>query len=145
MFELRRARQFAEDQIVRMEFAGTPFRTALLAGLIAAGCVDSGLPGKNMPLEEARVKPPVYQTYDSGHAMAPIHFGDHDWMVAGAPLSIADGLLTPIEGAGDNLFALATDTEPYSRLYVRTDHGLLPLAPVPVQGEMPAAAEAEHH
>lgn len=131
---------------MRTEFTGTPFRTALLAGLIAAvGCVDSGLPGKNLPLEEARVKPPVYETYDSGHPMAPIHFGDHDWMAAGHAVNIADRLLAPVAGAGDNVFVLATDNEPYSRLYVRTDHGLIPLAPVPVQGEMPAAAEAEHH
>lgn len=131
---------------MRTVFASAGIRTAVVAGLVAAaGCVDSGLPGKNLPLEEARMKPPVYQTYQSGPVAGPVHYADRDWMVAGAPLSIADELLTPVAGAGENVFALASDAEPISRLWVRTDKGLVPLAPVPVQGEMPAAAEAEHH
>jgi hypothetical protein len=58
---------------------------------------------------------------------------------------IGDALLSPVPAAGADVFALASDTGDHARLYIRTDAGMVPLAPVAVQGEAPPAAEAEHH
>lgn len=115
---------------------GTGIRIALLAGLIA-GCVDSGLPGKNLPFEEARTKAPVYRTYDDAHRAGPVHYGGRDWLAAGPPIRLASSLLTPVPAAGPGVFVLATEHAPHGRLYLRTNAGLVPMAAVPVQGAIP--------
>lgn len=117
----------------------------LLVGLTAAACVDSGLPGKNLPLEDARTKAPVYETYDAAHRAGPVHYDDLDWLAAGPPQHIASSLLTAVPEAGVDVFVLAGESGPHARLYLRTEDGFVPLAPSPVQGDAPPAAEAEHH
>jgi hypothetical protein len=130
--------------IVRTDLLRTGVPVALLAAL-AAGCVDSGLPGMNLPLEEARTMAPVYPTYDAERRAGPVHYDDLDWLVAGPAERIADALLTPVPTAGPTVFALVTDAGHHTRLYVRTEAGMVPLAPVAAQGEAPPAAPAEHH
>jgi hypothetical protein len=130
---------------VRMQLVITGVPSALLAGLIAAGCVDSGLPGENLPLEEARMKAPVYQTYDAEHRAGPVHYDGLDWLAAGPPQPISTSLLTAVPDAGAGVFVLANRSAPHARLYLRTENGFVPLAPAAVQGEAPPAAEAEHH
>lgn len=127
-----------------MESLRTGIPTAFLACVLAAGCVDSGLPGENLPLEDARTRPLHYDLYDENAAPAAVHYDGLDWIVAGPALTIADGLLTAVPDAGDGVFALTSDGEHHKRLYLRTTEGLLPLASVPVQGEAPAAGTVEH-
>jgi hypothetical protein len=131
--------------IVRIELLRTGVPLAILAGLVAGGCVDSGLPGENLPLEDARTRPLVYDLYDEGQHVGPVHYDDRDWLVAGPAIMIGDALLSPVPAAGADVFALASDTGDHARLYIRTVAGMVPLAPVAVQGEAPPAAEAEHH
>lgn len=129
---------------MRTELLRTGVPVAILAGLAAVGCVDSGLPGENLPFEEARTKAPVYDLYDEGHT-GPVHYDGLDWLVAGPAVRIGEALLSPVPAAGTDVFALALDTGDHARLYLRTEAGMLPLAPVATQGEAPPAAEVEHH
>jgi len=93
---------------------------ALLAAT-AAGCKDSGLPGRNTPLAVADTAGWTYPAYDMGATHA-IRVWDHDWMVAAPALRIpADLLVEVARDRGRDIFALVTDTEPYSRLYLEED------------------------
>jgi hypothetical protein len=85
----------------------------------AAGCKDSGLPGRNTPLAVADTIGWTYPAYDMGTTHA-IHVWEHDWMIAAPAIRIPDDLLVAVarDGARE-VFALVTDTEPYSRLYLR--------------------------
>jgi hypothetical protein len=97
-----------------------------------AACRDSGLPGKNLPLEEARTRVFPYSVYDAAENVAPVRFQDRTWMVAGPPVSMDARLLRALEGEGERaVFALATDSEPYTRLYVRVDTRYAPMAATP--------------
>ncbi len=107
-------------------------RTAAILGSLAllAACVDSGLPDKNLPLDQATIRPFRYQVYDASRDVAPVRAMDRDWRPAGPATSIPESLLTRV--ATDNnrdVFALATETAPYSRLYVKADGGgFVPMA-----------------
>jgi len=101
---------------------------AISAILVFAACRDSGLPGKNLPLEEARSRVFPYSTYDAASNVAPVKIQDRTWMVAGPPISIDARLLRAVAGADREVFALATDSEPYTRLYVRVDRRYAPMA-----------------
>jgi len=91
---------------------------ALLAGT-AAGCKDSGLPGRNTPLAVADTAGWTYPAYDMGTTHA-VRVWEHDWMVAAPAIRIPDDRLVEVAKDGDReVFALVTDTEPYSRLYLK--------------------------
>ena len=108
----------------------TGLRAALGLGILSAtACKDSGLPGKNLPVAEAESKPMEYALYDGSLNVAAVRFGDHDWLAAGPTEQIQEQLLTRVgEDGGRDVFALLTDRAPYTRLYVRDDHGFVPLA-----------------
>jgi hypothetical protein len=127
MFEVCSARQSTEVEVVRGGSAGRVGAGALV--LLAIGCVDSGLPGKNLPLEEARTRPFRYEVYEA-RAVEPVRIEDREWVAAGAPMQIPPRLLTPVTPDG-NVFALTTDASPRSRLYLRSETGYIPLAPAP--------------
>lgn len=111
---------------------GTVIRAGIGAMIITfVACRDSGLPGMNLPLEEAQAKPPPYVLYDAAGNVAPVRFADRDWRTAGPVERINEQLLVRVTvDAGRDVFALATDPEPHSRLYVRSAQGFVPLAPV---------------
>ncbi len=104
-------------------------RTCVAAAIVltAAGCRDSGLPDRNLPLEEAEQRALHYSLYEAAPAGAIVHDGA-EWVVAGLPMKISAGLLVPIDVEGGEAFALATDAAPHDRLYVRSGEGWIPLA-----------------
>jgi len=106
-------------------------RAALgLAILSVAACTDSGLPGKNLPLDEAESKPMEYSLYDGASNVPAVRFGDHVWLAAGPTEQIQEHLLARVgDDSGRDVFALVTDPAPHTRLYVRDGHGFAPLAP----------------
>ena len=109
--------------------AGRPglwLATALLAS--TAACVDSGLPGENRPLEEARTRTYGYSVYDASASIGPITVTNRVWMAAGPAVQVESRLLTPVT---TEVFALASDAEPYSRLYLRRGGQYVPLAVTP--------------
>jgi hypothetical protein len=113
---------------------------ALLALVAASGCKDSGLPGRNTPQAEAEQAAWSYPAYEAGKTPA-VHVGGEDWLVAGPPIRIPAALLVSAGQDGDReVFALAADPAPYTRLYVLGASGYSPLARAPKQGEVPAAA-----
>jgi hypothetical protein len=120
--------------------------TAMAGAIGLGGCVDSGLPGKNLPLEEARVKPFRYSVYDATGNLPAAEVNGQTWRAVGPPEPVAAALLVPVVATGaHDVFALATDRLPYDRLYVRTGTMYSPYARV--DGGTPGAqpAEAAHH
>ena len=117
----------------------------VLVAIAAAACVDSGLPGKNLPIDEARNRLPAYNTYDASLDIEPVHFEGRDWMAAGPASPIAMNLLEAVVMGEREVYVLATDEAPYGRLYLRTANGFTPLAPAPLAGNPPPAETAEHH
>jgi hypothetical protein len=103
---------------------------AALGFALAAGCVDSGLPDRNLPLEEAEHRPFRYQVYDvRPEAEAIVHHDDSDWAVAGAAERIPASALVPAGAGGSQaLFSLASDAAPFDRLYMESEGGWIPLA-----------------
>jgi hypothetical protein len=102
-----------------------------LLGLAAAGCKDSGLPGRNTPVAEAERTAASYIVYENAAAPA-VTLGDQRWMAAGPPIRIPARMLVPVgRDAARDVYALASDPEPYTRLYVKSAGGLTPLARVP--------------
>jgi hypothetical protein len=103
--------------------------TAILLALTA--CRDSGLPGKNLPLDEARTKPFRYSVYDANADLPAAQVDGRTWRAAGPAESIPAGLLVPVEaGGGREMFALATDSPPRARLYMKTGDLYTPFAAV---------------
>jgi hypothetical protein len=99
--------------------------------LVLAGCRDSGLPGENLPLEEARTKPFRYSTYDAHADLPSAEVDGRTWRAAGPAEPIPAVLLAPVEaGAGKEMFALTTDPAPYTRLYLKTGDMYTPYAMV---------------
>jgi hypothetical protein len=103
---------------------------AAAAGLVlVAGCVDSGLPGENLPVEQARTKPLAYAVYDSTLDIPPVTVDGRVWMPAGPAEPIPAGLLVQVATDGDRtVYALTSDPEPYARLYVRSGENHVPMA-----------------
>ena len=100
---------------------------AVLAAAVA-GCKDSGLPGRNTELAVADTAGWSYPAYEAGSTHA-VRVWDQDWMVAAPAIRIPADLLVEVARAGQReVFALATDTEPYSRLYLREAEGYAPMA-----------------
>jgi hypothetical protein len=92
---------------------------AVLLAAASAGCKDSGLPGRNTPIAVADTASWTYPAYDKG-TTHPIRVWEHDWLIAAPAIRIPAGRLVEIARDGDRqVFALVSDTEPYSRLYLR--------------------------
>lgn len=111
--------------------AGRVGTMAILSLIAAAGCVDSGLPDRNLPLETARERPFRYPVYDGSANIPPVTYAEQTWRAAGPPIDIPDRLLTRVSGAtgAEAVYTLVTDAAPIRRLYVRTDSRYVPLAP----------------
>ncbi len=105
--------------------------------VVAAGCRDSGLPDRNLPLEEAEQRALLYPVYEPAAATA-LQYDGSDWVVAGRPLQIPASLLVPVSAEGGEAWALATDAPPRDRLYVRAADGWTPLARALGAGEAAA-------
>lgn len=89
----------------------------LLAGTVA-GCVDSGLPDRNLPREEALNRTYSYPAYQASPTSEVWDFGGRRWQALGTVETIAPTLLRQVANAnGTVLFALNTDPEPYTQLY----------------------------
>lgn len=110
---------------------------ALAGALAGAACVDSGLPGKNLPLEQAMQKAPPYTLYETATPTEPMAAGiavaGRAWTGTSAhhpPLGLVPGSELParylsqigaIEGAA--VYALAWDESPFDHLYARLPAG----------------------
>lgn len=103
-----------------------------LAGLVMmAGCKDSGLPGRNTPVAEAEQTAWSYPAYEAAGTNA-VRIAEQDWMVAGPPIRIPADLLVAVgQDGGHEVFALATDPAPYTRLYLAEGGAWKPFARVP--------------
>ncbi|NLG63356.1 MAG: hypothetical protein GX539_14055 [Candidatus Cloacimonetes bacterium] len=109
---------------------------ALLA-VMSRACVDSGLPGKNLPLDVARFREWSYPLYEA--AVTPsglpdlVSFDDATWALQAATRTEA-GLesalernpqfLRPVSGGEAQFLALTWDQSPYNRLFLRAPSGL---------------------
>jgi hypothetical protein len=117
-----------EAELVRRGTIGCLGAAVAMVAMLG-GCRDSGLPDRNLPLEEARTRPFRYSVYEPA-SVPPVRVADRDWIAAGLPMSIPQRLLTPVTPDG-NVFALASDASPWTRLYRRSAAGYTPLAPLP--------------
>lgn len=109
---------------------------ALLA-VLSSGCVDSGLPGKNLPLDVARFREWSYPLYQE--AVQPsglpdlVSFDQGTWALQAAPFAEAGlesalqrnpQLLRPVSGGEAQFLALSWDQPPFDRLFLRAPSGL---------------------
>ena len=109
----------------------------MAGALTLTACVDSGLPGKNLPREEAMRVPPPYPLYERASANQPLAAGigvaGRAWLgVAGAaaPYGLtarrelpASMLASVGQVAGASIYSLAWDEPPFDRLYGRLPTG----------------------
>ena len=100
---------------------------AAVAALAAAGCRDSGLPDRNLPLDQAEQRALPYSLHEPAPA-GGIRYDGAEWVVAGRPMQISASLLVPVEVEGGEAWALATDAPPRDRLYVKSGDAWTPLA-----------------
>jgi hypothetical protein len=89
--------------------------TMALVGLSA--CKDSGLPDRNLPIQEARQREYGYPVYERAPDATAVAAAGRNWIRSAAVESIPAGLLVPVEGADVQLYAVRGATAPYDRLY----------------------------
>jgi hypothetical protein len=96
-------------------------RLAMLAVACAAtlaGCKDSGLPDRVVPLQEARHRQYGYAVYQPLANNAPVAAAGRHWARSAAVEEIPAGVLIPVASAdGTQLYAVRGAQAPYSRLY----------------------------
>lgn len=111
---------------------------ALLVLLGTTGCVDSGLPGKNLPLEQARHRAWSYPLYEvaaqQSEVPALISLDDRTWALSAivppelgteSTLARDPSLLRTVSSAGGaSLQALTWDDSPFDLLFARTSAGI---------------------
>lgn len=141
--------------------------TAVTAVFAMAGCRDSGLPDRNLALEDAAHRAPdalvqaVYPQYgaarsasdaaahgDASMASRPITVGEQTFQASGRPVRLSGTALTAV-GAGPmgGTFSAATwDEPPYDRLYLAHPGGTY-VEYLPVHGgdDPTARLEAGRH
>jgi hypothetical protein len=99
------------------------FAFSLLPLLVLTACKDSGLPGRNTPVEEAmnaEWRYPLYSVADplTDPFTAAVSLDGERWVSDGTPIFAPQRLLQPVGTAMDReFFALTTDRRPFSRLY----------------------------
>jgi hypothetical protein len=102
-------------------------RLMLLAALATAGlaaCRDSGLPDRNLPLEEARHREYGYVVYERTPDSRPVVAAGRHWLRSQQVETIPDHLLVPVAAyEGTQLYATRGARAPYSRLYARVGDG----------------------
>lgn len=135
---------------------------AAAAVLVMAGCRDSGLPDRNLALEDAEHRAPdalvqaVYPQYGaaSGQSAAASHeamasrqitLGEQTFQASGRPVHLGGTTLTPVgTGAMGGTFSAAIwDEPPYDRLYLAHPGGTyLEYLPVHADGDPAGRLEA---
>ena len=99
------------------------FRVVALVALCVLGlgaCRDSGLPGKNLPLQEARMKEFRYPAYQATADQTPVGVAGRHYIGSLPIENIPDRLMVQIADAeGGMFYTMRGRTAPYSRLYAR--------------------------
>jgi hypothetical protein len=91
---------------------------AMAAGLTA--CRDSGLPDRNLPLQEARHRQYTYPAYQPLANNAPVAAAGRHWLRSSAVETIPAGVLVPVAAVdGTQLYAVRNARTPHDRLYAR--------------------------
>jgi hypothetical protein len=97
---------------------------AVLGVAGVAGCKDSGLPDRNLPVQEARQRTFGYPTYQPTAQNEPVAAAGRHWIGTLPVESVPDGLLEPIANVdGRVLYAMRGARPPYSRLYSPVGEG----------------------
>jgi hypothetical protein len=91
----------------------------VLAGTIGLGaCTDSGLPDRNLPIEEARHREFSYPAYQPAAGVVPVALAGRHWIRSLPVETIPRQLMVPVGAAdGVTLYAVRGARAPYSRLY----------------------------
>jgi hypothetical protein len=90
----------------------------VLLGVALTACKDSGLPDRNVPLQEARHRQYSYPTYQPLANNAPVAAAGRHWVRSAAVEEIPAGVLVPVASVdGTQLYAVRGAQAPYSRLY----------------------------
>jgi hypothetical protein len=90
----------------------------LLAVVTLAGCRDSGLPDRNLPVEEARTREFGYSVYQAAPEARPVAAAGRHWIRSAPEERIRPQLMTPVAADGDvQLYAPRHARPPYDRLY----------------------------
>jgi hypothetical protein len=96
----------------------------MLCGASLGACRDSGLPGKNLPRQEARNRQSRYPAYQPAPDHSPVVVAGRQWLGALPIESIPDRMLVPVGSAnGQTLYAQRGRQAPYSRIYSRVSEG----------------------
>lgn len=98
----------------------------LAAAMALAGCNDIPFYGRNTPVEEARVTPPLQVAtvsaepgVSAGEPLPDIRVGGQSWVASGELYELPDAILVPAGSVGGRVFyALSWDAAPYDRLFV---------------------------
>lgn len=100
--------------------AGTRRLLTLLTAGLLAGCVDSGLPDRNLPRAQAERRVFEYPAYQMAAPRPEVlELAGRRWLPSFSIETIQPALLRPVaETAGTRLYALAWDSEPFDRLYL---------------------------
>lgn len=118
-------------------FTGWRLGAVALLAVTGSGCVDSGLPGKNLPLDVARHREWSYPLYQE--AVQPsglpdlVSFDGSTWALQAAPFAEAGiesaltrdpQLLRAVSTGSASFQALRWDEPPYDRLYLQAPSGM---------------------
>jgi hypothetical protein len=91
---------------------------AAVAVLSLGACRDSGLPDRNLPLQEARHREFRYPAYQPTAGNTPVALAGRQWMRQLPLETIAQDMMVPVGDAdGTMLYAVRGARAPYSRLY----------------------------
>ncbi|HEX6590247.1 MAG TPA: hypothetical protein VF039_14670 [Longimicrobiales bacterium] len=143
---------------------------ATIAVVAVAGCKDSGLPDRNLPIDEAAHRAPdalvqavhpetragaegaAAMPTDEAHAGAAtqsraITIGEQTFLPAGMPMDVDPALLTQVgAGGGMSFHAVRGDEAPYDRVFMTHPGGrYITYMPVHDDSGDPAARVAAQH
>ena len=94
-------------------------RVSVLVSACLLGCRDNGLPDKNLPLDEARLRyPNAYLSYEPLADATPVALGGGHWMPSLPVETFPARLLEPAGTAeGVELYVRRGDQAPYGVVY----------------------------
>jgi hypothetical protein len=114
----------SEDRMKRGMGAPRLAAITLAAAIGVAGCKDSGLPDRNLPVEEARQREYGYPAYQPAADPAPVAAAGRLWIRSLPVETIPSHLLEPLAATQTvQLYALRGTSAPYSRLYAPAGDG----------------------
>ncbi len=105
--------------------SGARWAVVAIAGLALGACKDSGLPGKNLPLNEGMQAEWRYAAYEKTPAAAKVMtLEGHRWQITGAQETVPTRMLRSVATVnGAEVFSLKWDEAPYDRLYTAGENG----------------------